>query len=409
MTLAVLLTACPGGSGDSEPTATAAPTTGGAGETTPTDGGETTPTGSEGTSAGTSAGETAADCSQSRLVASVKLPEDTTCFGVAMDANGGITVLAGEDDSDSYEAELHRIVDGQLAWSLVHPPPDDYVRPFSLALRRDGVAVVAGFASDPASNETLPWTVAYDPDGKVVWEHVDSAEQCAEPPCRKGTNQGVVVTADGEFLVAGERGVYMDFNFKVSGVLRRYDAAIGETEVTEFALPTDDGEEETRAMALRADGGVVLVGESYPEPFSTDVWVAHLNADGSFESIESFNAGDDESVEFVTALSDGSFVLSARADDFYAVRLDAGLNAIWHTETDWYGPVIAGPDDTVYAAVHDFRVVDKLDDEGQPQWADDPCLANYGATALGLSPDGAQLLVCRSDQEGTYVEVYDPS
>lgn len=367
----------------------------------------TSSTGSTGDTSGTTAA--APDCSASRLRSRWTLPEETTCFGVAMDDGQGVTVLAGEDDSDSYKAVLHRFVAGALVWSIEHPPPDDHVRPHALALRGDGVAVVTGFSADPTpgSFESVPWTVAYDAAGALLWEHVDTSGTCDQPPCRMGKNRGVVVTPGGEFLVGGERGLYGDVGFDMTYVLRRYDASMGEVELHEYPTPFNDDDDEASALALRPDGGVIMMGQTHNMSFTADLWLARLSGAGALERVDTFAAGDDDVVQFVTAMSDGSAVYSALADGFYAARIAADLAPVWHLDTDWYGPVLAGPGDVVFAAVDDNRVVDKLDAAGERQWADDECLAGEGASALGLSPDGAQLLVCRPYEGTTVVEIYD--
>ncbi len=398
----LLAAACASDGGESS---TAATTGSGA-----TSDGSPLPTSSMGSTGDTSGTTDAApDCSASRLRSRWTLPEKTTCFGVAMDDGQGVTVLAGEDDSDSYKAVLHRFVAGALVWSIEHPPPDDHVRPHALALRGDGVAVVTGFSADPTpgSFESVPWTVAYDATGALLWEHVDTSGTCDQPPCRMGKNRGVVVTAGGEFLVGGERGLYGDVGFDMTYVLRRYDASMGEVELHEYPTPFNDDDDVASALALRPDGGVIMMGQTHNMSFTADLWLARLSGAGALERVDTFAAGDDDVVQFVTAMSDGSAVYSALADGFYAARIAADLAPVWHLDTDWYGPVLAGPGDVVFAAVDDQRVVDKLDAAGERQWAADECLAGEGASALGLSPDGAQLLVCRSYEGTTVVEIYD--
>ncbi|WAS94537.1 hypothetical protein [Nannocystis punicea] len=426
LTVVLLLAACPGGNATTSATETGGAsttetttdeaTTPGSTTAEPTTTTSAEPTGTTSTGATTtsSTGEstTGLDCSESRLIARWEMPEPTKCFGIAMDDSQAITVLAGESNSDSYRAELHRFVDGEPAWSVVHPPQYSFVRPFALAVRGDGVAVIAGFAADPTpgSFEFLPWTAAYDATGALLWEHIDSTNMCDSPPCRQGRNQGVVVTADGEFLVAGERGLYKDFAFDMTGVLRRYDAAMGEIDIAEFPMPYNFDDDMTKGLALRADGGVVMVGQSSPTPIQNDLWVARLAADGALEAIDTLDLGKQEEVEHVAALSDGSIVITGITDiggDFFAARLDAALTMLWSEEVGWYGQVVAGADDAVFAATEEYRIVEKFTADGNPQWADDPCLEGDGSAAIGLSPDGAQLLVCRTDDEVTVVEIYD--
>ena len=418
--LGLVGSACPGGGASTEST------TGSSGGVT-TDEPATTGLPPTSTSAGSSGAESTGApssgaestgspvCTGPHLLSRWVVPDQKWALGVAMDDSGAVTFLGGSPSSDDYHATLVRIVDGEVAWSLTHKPAFKYVHPHGFAVRGDGVALIVGASSYDSGGvyERLPWTAAYDAAGALIFDHVTVADTCADPPCLKGENRAVVVTTGGEFLVAGEQGTYSDFEFKMAGVLRRYDATMGEVEVTEFPLPYADGEDLTRSMALRGDGSVVMFGETHMGFNSIDWWFARLAADGTFQSVDTVSADEEDIAAGVAVLDDGSIVFSAQTGkhnqigENFAARLDPTLASVWQVPGSWYGPIVLGADNATYQTLDEYRIVEKLSGAGERMWKDDPCLDEYRANALALSPDGTKLILSRTLDRDKVVEIYD--
>lgn len=414
--LAAVLAACPGspGSGDgstaSSSSSTASTTADASTSTTApaTSADDTSTRGDDPTTGGT---DTEGACESPRLLARWVVPDlvdSTVCAGVGMDDSGDVLFLGGSNDSDQYHAQLVRLADGVVEWSVLHPASNEFVNALALAVRGDGVALMTGFADDGDPNyfQRLPWTAAYDELGNLMSESVVTGDACPRPPCFDGENHAAVVTATGELLIAGAQNV-PDGSFNRMAVVRRYDPIAGELEATEFPTPEQDFDDITRAMALHADGSVVLLGQTH-DLLSSNLWIARLSASLTFIDIGTLDAGEDDVPGGVVALSDGSIAFAARGDDQqYVARLSADLTPIWSRPSGNNGPMVLGDDESIFAVVGEDRIVEKLDVDGEPQWADDPCLDGEPARALALSPDGTQLIVGRRSGPDQVVELYD--
>jgi hypothetical protein len=399
ITLAVALTACSGSSGSSD-------------ESTATD--SSSPTAPTTSAADASTGESTTDpggaCESPRLLARWVVPdlqEEARCFGVGMDDSGDVLFLGGSHGSDYHHAQLVRLADGEVEWSVLHPAANEYVAGLGLAIRGDGVALITGFTDDPGSFQRLPWTATYDHLGNLMSESVVTSDGDPPPPLFDGENHAAVVAASGEFLIAGAQHPPNGTNNRTA-VVRRYDPIAGELAVTAFPTPAGDHRDIAHAIALDAGGGVVVLGQTRSATsIYTDLWIARLSADLTLVDIHTRDVGNDDRPRGVAALPDGSIVIAAGGSERYVVRVSADLSPVWSLPGGASGPVLLG-DDAIFTVVGDDRIVEKLGFDGEQQWADDPCLDGGSADALALSPDGSLLIVgrTRSYQE-VVVELYD--
>lgn len=409
--LAVLLTGCPGASGSSDESTEATSSTTDPSSMT----GSTTAVADASTSGSTTGDTDGGACESPRLLARWVVPdlvESTDCFGVGMDDAGGILFLGGSRSTDAYHAQLVRLSDGVVEWSVLHPATNAFVNALGLAVRSDGVALMTGFADDddPIYFQRLPWTATYDAIGNLMSESIVTHDDCPRPPCVDGENHAAVVTASGEFLVAGAQS-NPDGTFNRRIAIRRYDATIGELALTELPTPAGDSRDIAHAIALSADGSVVVLGQVGERTlgFDTDLWIARLTADLMLVDASTLDAGEDDEPGGVAALDDGSIVFAAGGSQQYIARVSAGLRPVWSLPNGGYGPLVLG-NDAIFAVVGEDRIVEKLDLDGAPQWADDPCLDGDRADALALSPDGMQLIVGRwrgAEFRDHVVELYD--
>lgn len=412
--LTLVALGCPGDDGGtaSTPSTSGVATTGPAtSDPLPTTGDATTEGTTDGTTAGTSSGPPP-ECTGPRLLSRWPVPDMGSCLGIGIDDSGAVVYLVDASEGDTPLPTLVRVVDGEVAWSVTHDSALEYVIPYGLAVRGDGVAMIVGHSADQSDYaETVPWAATYDADGALLFDDIELGNVCPEP-CVHGGNEAVVVNPAGEFLVAGYRGDYVDFQFEDIGVLRRYDAG-GQIAETTFPLPYPNTENHVSAMSLADDGSVVVFGDSEEDFNNTDWFFARLAADGTYTDGQTLSIDEEDEARGVAALSDGSIVFTAWTGTFsdsksVMIRLGPDYAPIWQKEVEWPGEtVLRGPGDATYSTIVDYQTIEKITKDGDLLWSDDPCLDGYQASAFALSPDSTRLVVYGYYDESNVIDVYD--
>ena len=174
----------------------------------------------------------------------------------------------------------------RFAGELIHPTGTQVLAElgFLPSLRRHGGMDIDGFAvvkrRDRAATR-LPYSEIprVRPTGWAM-EHRDLVEAMRQH--MQSLAEGEAGDNEGE-EVGGERGLYVDVGFDMTYVLRRYDASMGEVELHEYPTPFNDDDDEASALALRPDGGVIMMGQTHNMSFTADLWLARLSGAGALE------------------------------------------------------------------------------------------------------------------------------
>lgn len=204
--------------------------------------------------------------------------------------------------------------------------------PYGVAVQTDGRIVVAGTALIGANNDVAVARYltsgapdpSFDGDGKVTTTVAAATDEA----------RAVAVQSDGKIVVAGyaASGTVDDFTvlrYTTSGALDPTFDGDG-IATTSFGAGSDQG----RALAIQADGKIVVAGYSNIGGSDNDFAVARYNADGSLDTTfdtdgrvtVGFTAGQADQVRDVDVDASGRIIVSGYAynganNDFALMRL----------------------------------------------------------------------------------------
>jgi len=178
----------------------------------------------------------------------------------------GAALIAGaywEDPDGPALAMLARVErDGRVAWVRGHGGAGDD-EALDLVARGDGGAVAVGRTTETEGEEARAWVFAVDGGGARLWETVlDGA-----------VARAIAVLPDGDLAVAGE-GMGQGADFWV--------ARLDPSGAPRWQRTYGGGDHDSAyALAARADGSIVVVGETLSAPRGgVQAWVLALDGDG---------------------------------------------------------------------------------------------------------------------------------
>ncbi len=258
----------------------------------------------------------------------------TTDFGggsdigeaVAIQPDGKIVVAGNSFTGGKYDFILARYnsdgsldttfdTDGKVTTDFVSSNDDVG---YAMALQPDGKIVVAGriFYGGNFDFALARYTITgtldstFDTDGKVITNFGSGDE-----------GQAVAVQADGKIVVAGQSG--LDFalaRYTITGTL---DSSFdGDGKVTTNIGTNDDI---GYAVALQADGKIVVAGKSWNTPGNYNFSMARYNGNGTLDN--TFGAGgkvttaigSEDWSEAVAIQADGKIVAAGQSNDNFAL------------------------------------------------------------------------------------------
>ena len=191
----------------------------------------------------------------------------------------------------------------------------------AVVIQADGKIVVAGRSQSGTGvdfalaryNADGSLDITFDADGKITTDFAGSFDEAT----------GVVIQADGKFVVAGrfrQSDSGEDFDFAMA----RYndDGSLdtsfdGDGKLTTDFAGSSDG---AFGLAIQADGKIVLAGRSFQSGTSFDFALARYNADGSLDTgfdgdgrVTTDFAGGDDEARGLALQADGKIVVAGRS------------------------------------------------------------------------------------------------
>ncbi len=208
---------------------------------------------------------------------------------------------------------------------------DRYLFPVAMAVAADGAILLAVNASDAAGSDLL--LLRYDSLGQPDAGFGQAGSVTTAFQAGGGSAFAMFLQADGSILLAGDHfnGTTLDF-----AVARyRADGSLDTEFATAGLATTDFGRDDrARALAVQADGRIILVGQTFGGDH-TDFAVARYLANGQPDT--GFAAGGKTTVDFrkagdgasaVALQGDGKLLVAgssfngSRGDDFALVRFN---------------------------------------------------------------------------------------
>jgi len=225
----------------------------------------------------------------------------------------------------------------------------------AVALQADGKIVVAGYTE----GATLDFAVArYNPDGSLDTGFDGDGKLVTDFSGGDDLSYAVVLQADGKIVVAGYT-VSATWDFAVARYNPDGSLDMGFDGDGKVATDYDGGTDYGKAVVLQADGKIVLAGITYSA--TADFAVARYNPDGSLDTgfdgdgrvVTDFAGGDDRGYA-IALQADGKIVMAGSA---YGATLDFAVarynpDGSLDTTFDGDGKLVtdfAGGDDWGYA------------------------------------------------------------
>jgi len=266
----------------------------------------------------------------------------------------------------------------------------------SIAVTVDGKIVVAGdsVAKDGSSNIVVARLNADgSPDASFGKDGADGTpDGFAAVSLGDGNDiaNDVAIATDGKIVVSGTHGPEGNSNmavlrFNADGTLDdSFGTADDGTPNGVVSLSLGDGSDIARALAVTADGKIVMAGDSKSKDGSTNIIIARLNTDGSLD--EAFGVGEDGTPNGVTSTSLGE-------------GNDYATDVVLENDGD---VVVAGYHEegsSTNIAVLRFKANGELDaefatsDDGTPNGIANISLGDGNDVASGVAMQGDKLIV----------------
>lgn len=233
----------------------------------------------------------------------------------------GITKSFGEGDEDIYLVRTDS--EGALQWSKALGGPGED-NGWLVEEVSDGF-LVAGFTNSSGAGGFDCYLVKTDSDGELEWSRTYGGE--ADDRC-----WGMVPARDGGFVLVGETtsfGAGEEDCWLVKADSRGMESW----------SRTFGGEKGDRcfSIALAADGGFVLAGQTYSEGAGDrDAYVIKTSAAGELQWSRTFGGSASDVGHSITRTSDDSFMvtgyttsLATMDDDPYLIKIDTRGEAQW--------------------------------------------------------------------------------
>ena len=371
-----------------------------------------------------------------KVVASVlgKLDE---AHAVAIQPDGKIVAAGQSRDGPAYFAVARFNPDGELdptfagdgtVATAFHGLFGDGAN--SVAVQADGKIVAAGSSSNAEGTRHDVALVRYNSDGSRDLTFDGDGKLTTSVGESSSSAQSVAIQLDGKIVVAGQANIANYHDFAVIRYLN--DGSLDTTfDGDGIAIASvSNANDWTRAMAIQADGRIVVAGSARSGP-NDDFALVRFNADGSLDA--TFN-GDGKVTTPVLASHDDGNSVAIQPDgrilvagsayngsdrDFAVVRYDpdGSLDTTFNDDGKVTTPVRASFDDGYSIGVqadghivmagasqnafkYDFAVV-RFDPDGNldPTFSEDGKLTTRItaqcdiASAVGIQPDGRIVLV----------------
>ena len=232
----------------------------------------------------------------------------------------------------------------QEAWvARYNGPGNGKDNAVALAIDGAGSAYVTGFSDGGGGNYDFA-TIKYDGEGKQVWVARYDADAHGADWAR-----AVAVTADGNVVVTGS-SAGKDSGFDFATV--KYDPAGNQLWVSRYDGPAH-GDDRVTALAVDADGNVYVAGDSSGENDAAEAVTVKYGADGNLLwAARSGSPGGGQSVAAIALDGEGNVYVTGRASreagntDYVAVKYDPTGKVLWTARRDW-----SAHDDARYLAV----------------------------------------------------------
>ena len=244
------------------------------------------------------------------------------------------------------------------------------------------------------------WAIKLAESGDIQWEKAYSV----------GSASSVRQTADGGFIIAGQKGIGQS---SVLDVLKLDSSG----NVSWYKL-YGGGFEGARSIQQTSDGGYIVAGFTWTYAGSyNDMWVLKLSSDGTVEWEKSYNLDSTYNVAYsIQQTSDGGYIVAGQLQytfgntQVWVLKLDEDGTVDWQkiygTFNSEYGRKILQTGDggyvvLVYGAqdVNDRIWVLKLDSSGNIEWQ-----KGYGGAGVGsiaLTADAGFIIAGFQKLDGT--------
>jgi hypothetical protein len=233
----------------------------------------------------------------------------------------GVSQSLPEGDEDVYLVRTDSA--GELLWSQTYGG-NAHDNGWSVRETEDGF-MIAGFTESFGSGGFDFYLLATDSRGEIVWSETYGGESddraWALAPASGG---GFVLVGETKSFGAGEEDCFL---------VRTDDSG------AELWTRTYGGEKGDRCFSVveTNDGGYMIAGQTYSEGAGDrDLYVLKTDVNGTLEWSKTFGGPVSDVGHYITATSDGSFVvtgyttsLAADGDDPYLVKIDPDGEVQW--------------------------------------------------------------------------------
>ena len=270
-------------------------------------------------------------------------------------ATFGSTTLTSAGDDDIFFAKLN--ADGSYAWATRAGSPKDSDTGYAVTALNDGSSIITGDFEDQATFGNTQLISAGGNDVFVTKLNADGSYAWAKQAGGTGDDEGYAITSlsDGSSIITGEfRGTATFGNTQLisAGDDDIFIAKLNADGSYAWAARAGSSAEDTgEGISSLADGSSIITGEFEGEATfgnttltsagSDDIFIAKLNADGSFAWVTQAGGTDVDVGEAVTSLRDGNSIVtgyfSGTATFGNTTLTSAGLNDIFVAALDANG------------------------------------------------------------------------
>ena len=270
-------------------------------------------------------------------------------------ATFGSTTLTSAGDDDIFFAKLN--ADGSYAWATRAGSPKDSDTGYAVTTLNDGSSIITGDFEDQATFGNTQLISNGGNDVFVTKLNADGSYAWAKQAGGTGDDEGYAITSlsDGSSIITGEfRGTATFGNTQLisAGDDDIFIAKLNADGSYAWAVRAGSSAEDTgEGISSLADGSSIITGEFEGEATfgsttltsagSDDIFIAKLNADGSFAWVTQAGGTDVDVGEAITSLRDGNSIVtgyfSGTATFGNTTLTSAGLNDIFVAALDANG------------------------------------------------------------------------
>ncbi|MGA1874645.1 MAG: hypothetical protein ACMUIA_03450 [bacterium] len=260
-------------------------------------------------------------------------PDWEGAYTVQQTSDGGYVVggYSGFEDDDFYVLKLD--TNGVEQWSEKFGGSGDEAIT-SLQQTSDGY-ILAGYAIDEYLRSNLV-VIKLDNSHEVDWE-VTIGEDTYDMEATS-----IQQTMDGDYIVAGIKGCYIDTGTEEYYYNDIYIAKLdGDTGAVTAGWPkiigSSDNDEIAEAIRQTKDGGYIVAGSILDQTdWSYDFYVIKLDSSGQVARSKTFGGNDDDEAYAVQQTADEGYIVAGYTDsdgsggsDFYILKLNKDLGYEW--------------------------------------------------------------------------------